>query len=157
ESPDAFVKRCRALEKLGIHHCSLSRIAGTGELLIPRLDLQLRSTVCFTRLSSGPDVSDCPDSLATGVSKCLFGAVRWTRDCRTARHRAMTTLLTVGHGTLSAETFASLLHGAGVGRLVDVRSFPGSRRNPQFGREEMERWVPAAAVGYIWLGELGGR
>jgi len=69
----------------------------------------------------------------------------------------MTTLLTVGHGTLSAETFTSLLHGAGVGRLVDVRSFPGSRRNPQFGREEMERWVPAAAVGYIWLGELGGR
>src|SRR5579862_4367675 len=69
----------------------------------------------------------------------------------------MTPILTVGHGTLSAETFASLLHGAQVGRLVDVRSFPGSRRNPQFGREEMERWVPAGSVGYAWIRELGGR
>ena len=54
----------------------------------------------------------------------------------------MTTLHTVGHGTLPAEAFASLLDGAHVARLVDVRSFPGSRHNPQFGREEMERWVP---------------
>jgi uncharacterized protein (DUF488 family) len=38
-----------------------------------------------------------------------------------------------------------------------VRSFPGSRRNPQFGREELERWVPAASVGYVWIRELGGR
>jgi len=69
----------------------------------------------------------------------------------------MTTVRTVGHGTLSAETFAALLHGVRVGRLVDVRSFPGSRRNPQFGREEMERWVVAASVGYVWIRELGGR
>ena len=69
----------------------------------------------------------------------------------------MTIVLTVGHGTLSAEMFESLLRGANVGRLVDVRSFPGSRRNPQFGREEMERWVPNASVDYVWLRELGGR
>ena len=69
----------------------------------------------------------------------------------------MTTLLTLGHGTLSAERFASLLEGAHVGRVVDVRSFPGSRHNPQFGREEMERWVPAAGIGYTWMRELGGR
>jgi len=69
----------------------------------------------------------------------------------------MTTVVTVGHGTLSAETFASLLHGARIGHMVDVRSFPGSRRNPQFGREAMEWWVPAASVGYVWIRELGGR
>ena len=69
----------------------------------------------------------------------------------------MTTLRTVGHGTLSAETFASLLDGAHVDRVVDVRSFPGSRHNPQFGREEMERWVPMAGIGYVWIRELGGR
>ena len=69
----------------------------------------------------------------------------------------MTTLHTVGHGTLSAEAVVTLLAGAGLGRVVDVRSFPGSRRNPQFAREAMERWVPAAGVEYRWMRELGGR
>lgn len=69
----------------------------------------------------------------------------------------MTTLRTVGHGTLAAEAFASLLDGADVERLVDVRSFPGSRHNPQFGREEMERWLPGTGHGYAWMRELGGR
>ena len=41
--------------------------------------------------------------------------------------------------------------------LVDVRSFPGSRRNPQFGRTEMERWVRDAGVEYRWMSALGGR
>jgi len=69
----------------------------------------------------------------------------------------MTRLYTVGHGTLSAGAFASLLGGAHVGRVVDIRSFPGSRHNPQFGREEMERWAPIAELGYLWLRDLGGR
>ena len=69
----------------------------------------------------------------------------------------MTTVLTVGHGTLSAEEFTELLHAADVARVEDVRSFPGSRRNPQFGREAMEQWVPAASVEYGWIRELGGR
>ena len=69
----------------------------------------------------------------------------------------MTALHTVGHGTLSGEALVTLLAGTGVGHLVDVRSFPGSRRNPQFGREAMERWVPAAGIGYTWMRELGGR
>lgn len=42
-------------------------------------------------------------------------------------------------------------------RIVDVRSFPGSRRHPQFGREEMERWLPNEGVSYTWIRELGGR
>jgi len=69
----------------------------------------------------------------------------------------MTTVRTVGHGTLSVEEFASLLDGAHVDDVVDVRSFPGSRHNPQFGREEMERWVPIAGIDYVWIRELGGR
>ena len=40
---------------------------------------------------------------------------------------------------------------------LDVRSFPGSRHNPQFGREDMERWLPGTGHGYAWMGELGGR
>ena len=69
----------------------------------------------------------------------------------------MTTLLTVGHGTLTAEAFVSLFDAAHVRRVADVRSFPGSRHNPQFGREEMERWVPEAGIDYVWIRELGGR
>lgn len=69
----------------------------------------------------------------------------------------MTTLHTVGHGTLPSGAFAALLTGARVGRVVDVRSFPASRHNPQFGRDEMERWVPAGGIGYGWMPELGGR
>ena len=69
----------------------------------------------------------------------------------------MTTLYTVGHGTLTAEAFASLLDGAHVRRVADMRSFPGSRHNPQFGREEMVRWVPEVGIDYLWIRELGGR
>jgi uncharacterized protein (DUF488 family) len=65
-------------------------------------------------------------------------------------------LLTVGHGTASAEELAALLTGAGVQRVVDVRTAPGSRRHPQFRREAMAGWLPAAGVAYRWEPELGG-
>jgi uncharacterized protein (DUF488 family) len=67
-----------------------------------------------------------------------------------------TELLTVGHGTQSADALAALLAGAGVSALVDVRIAPGSRRNPQFMRAELERWLPAAGIGYRWDKRLGG-
>ncbi len=63
---------------------------------------------------------------------------------------------TVGHGTLGADAFASLVSGAAVDEVVDVRSFPGSRRHPHFARAEMERWLPAAGVAYRWEKALGG-
>lgn len=66
-------------------------------------------------------------------------------------------LCTVGHGTLSEEAFAALLADAGLEEIVDVRSFPGSRRNPQFGTEQMARWLPEHNIGYRWMRELGGR
>jgi uncharacterized protein (DUF488 family) len=66
-------------------------------------------------------------------------------------------LHTVGHGTLPADTFTELLRDADLAKVVDIRSFPGSRHNPQFAREAMERWLPEADLGYEWLRELGGR
>ena len=66
-------------------------------------------------------------------------------------------IYTVGHGTLPETDFADLLTGAGIAQVVDVRSYPGSRRNPQYGRAELERWLPAAGVGYAWDRRLGGR
>jgi uncharacterized protein (DUF488 family) len=66
-------------------------------------------------------------------------------------------LLTVGHGTCDADPFAALLVGAGVARVVDVRSFPGSRRHPHMGREAMAVWLPDSGVDYVWEPRLGGR
>ena len=72
------------------------------------------------------------------------------------RRMAMTALHTVGHGTLLAEAFAELLDGAHVGRVVDIRSFPGSRHNPQYGRERWSagcRWRDSATCGCeTWAG-----
>jgi uncharacterized protein (DUF488 family) len=65
-------------------------------------------------------------------------------------------LLTYGHGTDSAELTVSTLAGAGVASLVDIRTAPGSRRNPQFVRAAMEEWLPAAGVAYRWEKRLGG-
>jgi uncharacterized protein (DUF488 family) len=65
-------------------------------------------------------------------------------------------LLTLGHGTASAEELAGLLTGAGVARLVDVRTAPGSRRHPHVRREAMAGWLAGAGVAYRWEPELGG-
>jgi uncharacterized protein (DUF488 family) len=65
-------------------------------------------------------------------------------------------LLTLGHGTISAEEFIGLICGAKALRVVDIRSAPGSRQNPQFGRAEMEQWLPAAGVEYDGKERLGG-
>jgi uncharacterized protein (DUF488 family) len=65
-------------------------------------------------------------------------------------------LLTVGHGTHTADAFSELLLSAGVKLIVDVRIAPGSRRFPQFGRSALERWLPAAGIAYRWERRLGG-
>lgn len=69
----------------------------------------------------------------------------------------MVTLFTVGHGTATEEGFLALLTDAGLTEIVDVRRFPGSRRNPHFGRERMARWLPEHDIAYRWDERLGGR
>jgi uncharacterized protein (DUF488 family) len=65
-------------------------------------------------------------------------------------------MLTFGHGTASEDAIAGLLHGAGVELVVDVRTAPGSRRNPHVSRPELERWLPEHGIGYRWDKRLGG-
>ncbi len=68
------------------------------------------------------------------------------------------TLFTVGHGTRSTDELLAVLRSGGVGRVVDVRRFPGSRRHPQFGREALASALAGAGIEYEWAGEaLGGR
>jgi uncharacterized protein (DUF488 family) len=65
-------------------------------------------------------------------------------------------LLTYGHGTESAERTVTTLAGAYAASLVDIRTAPGSRRNPQFVRAAMEEWLPEAGIAYRWEKRLGG-
>ena len=65
-------------------------------------------------------------------------------------------LLTYGHGTETTERTAEILRAAGVSSLVDIRTAPGSRRNPQFARAALEEWLPAAGIAYRWEKRLGG-
>lgn len=67
-----------------------------------------------------------------------------------------TTLITFGHGTATREELAALLHGAGVRAVVDVRTAPGSRRNPDAGRDALAEWMPRQEITYSWEPRLGG-
>ena len=70
----------------------------------------------------------------------------------------MATIFTVGHGTRATEELVDVLKSADVEVLVDVRRYPGSRRNPHFSREALEKSLPRAGITYEWRGEtLGGR
>ena len=66
-------------------------------------------------------------------------------------------LWTIGHSTRSLEEFSNILKSFSLEILVDVRSFPGSRRYPHFNREALHDSLAAAAIDYIHLPELGGR
>lgn len=67
-------------------------------------------------------------------------------------------VFTIGHSNHPWDKFISLLRANGVACLVDVRSMPASRRNPQFNRPEMERGLTDAGIRYRYLGDrLGGR
>ena len=73
-------------------------------------------------------------------------------EARTGRQ-----LWTVGHGTLTEAELVGLANDADVAVVVDVRSYPGSRRHPQFGKEAMGRWLAEAGIDYRWEPGLGGR
>jgi uncharacterized protein (DUF488 family) len=64
---------------------------------------------------------------------------------------------TIGHSTRSLEDFLVLLGKHNIGLLVDIRSFPGSRRYPHFNKENLELSLPAAGVRYTHRVGLGGR
>lgn len=67
-------------------------------------------------------------------------------------------VLTIGHSNHSLETFVALLKRHQVTAVVDVRSVPFSRFNPQFNKESLERSLRQQQIHYVFLGrELGAR
>ena len=69
----------------------------------------------------------------------------------------MGTVYTIGHGTAIAEDFVRALADAGVRLVADIRSAPGSRRNPQFGARALRDTLATAGIEYVHLPGLGGR
>ena len=64
---------------------------------------------------------------------------------------------TIGHSTREIEVFISLLEENGIKLLSDVRSWPGSKRYPQFNREALAESLNTHGIRYEHFPELGGR
>ncbi len=64
---------------------------------------------------------------------------------------------TIGHSTRSLDDFLALLQSSDIEILADVRSFPGSRKFPQFNKEALEVSLPENRIDYTLLKNLGGR
>jgi uncharacterized protein (DUF488 family) len=67
------------------------------------------------------------------------------------------TVFTIGHSTRSADEFTRLLNSHGIKTLVDVRSFPGSRRYPQFNKQALHDHLDKLGIRYVHAPDLGGR
>ena len=65
-------------------------------------------------------------------------------------------IFTVGHSTRSADEFIALLQAHGIERVVDVRTIPRSRHNPQFAGDALSRSLLAAGIAYLHMNALGG-
>src|SRR5947207_12917142 len=64
-------------------------------------------------------------------------------------------VFTIGHGTRPAEELTDMLRTAGVEMLVDVRRFPGSRRNPHFNQAALAEPPRGLGTTFRHGGELG--
>lgn len=65
-------------------------------------------------------------------------------------------IYTVGHSTHSLEDFFELLRHYGIERLVDVRTIPRSRHNPQFNKDTLGGFLRNRRIAYRHMKELGG-
>ena len=69
----------------------------------------------------------------------------------------MATIYTIGHSTRTLDELVAALRRHGTATLVDIRSFPMSRRLPHFNRESLEHELSRCGIAYFWMKELGGR
>lgn len=69
----------------------------------------------------------------------------------------MSPAYTIGHSTREIEEFIALLTKQDIELLIDVRRYPGSRRHPQFNKENLEQSLKNADINYQHMEVLGGR
>ena len=79
------------------------------------------------------------------------------RDKASANTTDVPTIWTIGHSTRPIDEFLGLLTEYHIETIADVRSFPGSRKFPQYGKEALALTLPEHGIDYQWLQILGGR
>ena len=65
-------------------------------------------------------------------------------------------IYSMGHGARSIEEFLATLEQAGIEALVDIRTAPGSRKHPHFGRDALAEALGGKGIRYLHLKRLGG-
>ena len=78
------------------------------------------------------------------------------RLMRTHRKTSKKPIFTIGHSTRSLEELVELLRAHGVKRVIDIRTIPRSRHNPQYNRDTLGPALRAKGIGYVHLKNLGG-
>lgn len=66
-------------------------------------------------------------------------------------------IYTIGHSTHDKDKFINMLHQNQINILVDIRSYPGSKKFPQFNKELMSIWLKSNNIKYKHIPQLGGR
>lgn len=77
-------------------------------------------------------------------------------EMSTLNQEASPLVMTIGHSTRTIEEFIRLLQAHGATFVVDVRTVPRSRHNPQFNKESLPRSLKQAGLGYVHVPGLGG-
>jgi uncharacterized protein (DUF488 family) len=67
-----------------------------------------------------------------------------------------TTIYTIGHSTRTFDEFVEILEAHGITMLVDIRTIPKSRHNPQFNGDNLAHNLPRRGIAYLHFKELGG-
>src|SRR5947208_2114116 len=87
-------------------------------------------------------------------TRWLSAEPEWTGMAATVDSELV--VLTVGHSTRPIADFIALLKAHSVARLIDVRTVPRSRHNPQFDRDTLPAALAADGIGYEHVAGLGG-
>jgi hypothetical protein len=90
-------------------------------------------------------------TLTAVVSDCQVSSKE-----ETAKAGTSPIVLTIGHSTRTIEKFINLLLAYGINRVVDVRTIPRSRHNPQFNADSLQQSLMKFCVGYVHMAGLGG-
>jgi uncharacterized protein (DUF488 family) len=72
------------------------------------------------------------------------------------REKSHVVVFTIGHSTHTISEFIEILKSFAIRMVVDVRTIPKSRHNPQFNKEEIEKSLKAEGIDYIHMPGLGG-
>src|SRR5689334_12632916 len=73
-----------------------------------------------------------------------------------SRDWAAGTIFTIGHSTLPIDDFIAVLEAYGIERLIDVRTVPKSRHNPQFNADALAASLADRHLDYLAMPALGG-